>query len=126
MGRSGITSTTAAGGSNGNGNGSYQIGLLFEAQIYDTDGKRGGGGKPAAPCSSPIDFVCSSSGVGGVKQEDRGGGVGFDRVCALRGKIIHIFTFHHDASGDISRDCAGKFQTLYLQGNTNDMLKYLQ
>lgn len=88
-------------------------------------------GAPLAPCGK-FDFVCSGSGVeetragtrgvgGGsdiIHNEDVGAGerarqVGFDRVCALKGEVVHIFTFFHDyvgtgTDGDSGRSKAGE------------------
>lgn len=90
--------------------GSYQLGLLFETPAGGKRDRRLGA----------FDFVCSSSGV------ERGGGldgcggdddetVGFDRVCALRGKVVHIFTFFHEAStvgGNVKSGTAGESRSL--------------
>ncbi|CAM9795603.1 unnamed protein product [Ascophyllum nodosum] len=84
---------TSAGATAGSGaSGSYQLGLLFEAPVDF------GVGRASHP-SGAFDFVCSGSRAErGVKGEGCGQGeaVGFDRVCALRGKVVHIFTFSHE------------------------------
>lgn len=92
--------TTA--GAAGGGNGSYHLGLLFEAPANEKH--------CVARSSSAFDFVCSSSGTGSPEVAGEGGGgggggsgeddvVGFDRVCALRGAVVNIFTFFHRADG---------------------------
>ncbi|CAN0180013.1 unnamed protein product, partial [Ectocarpus fasciculatus] len=78
----------------GGGNGSYHLGLLLETPM-DNDDTQQQGRRRREHCSSSsaFDFVCSSSGT--TAQE----GVGFDRVCALRGEVVHIFTFFHPDGG---------------------------
>lgn len=91
-----------AGGGTGssNGNGSYHLSLLFEAPA-DADGNSSGGnegGRESSPFST-FDFVCSGSGTAAAAAAGGAGGgeetIGFDRVCALRGEVVHIFTFYH-------------------------------
>lgn len=90
--------TAAAAG--GSGNGSYHLSLLLEAPAESKEGDVAkGGGSSAA-----FDFVCSSSGVQAPEEArldggDSEGAVGFDRVCALRGEVVHIFTFFHRPDG---------------------------
>lgn len=116
--------SVAGGGGGGGGSGSYHLGLLFEApangkhSVSGVEDRRGN-------ASSAFDFVCSSSGTaseaaaaaavgerGGGAGEGGGSGrdeaVGFDRVCALRGPLVHIFTFFHHADGVAGRG-AGEF-----------------
>lgn len=83
----------------GGGNGSYHLGLLFEFETPmdndDSDNtQQQGRRREQCSSSSAFDFVCSSSGT--TAEE----GVGFDRVCALRGEVVHIFTFFHPGGAD--------------------------
>lgn len=108
-------------GSNGGGggeNGSYHLSLLLEALPGNaaTNVSNQGDGSDGPPLSSSssssaFDFVCSSSGVaaaaaaaGAGGEDGQGGGgdkrdeaVAFNRVCALRGEVVHIFTLFHRA-----------------------------
>lgn len=92
----GVASASGAAPAGGNGSGSYHLDLVFETPGDDTQ----------EVSSSAFDFVCSSSGLEGEGGRDGRGheeAVGFDRVCALRGKVVHIFTMYHQ-----SDDVAGK------------------
>lgn len=92
-GREGSLGGGSAGGRSSN-NGSYHLGFLFE-----TPGEKRN--TTAASAAQAFDFVCSSSGfereTGGASGSSGQGErvVGFDRVCALRGEVVHIFTFFH-------------------------------
>lgn len=110
--KSGRGGEAPAAGSSGNG--SYHLGLLFDAPMDDTSNTQQseGSGRELCPSSSSaFDFVCSSSGTQAEKGEDEE--VGFDRVCALRGEMVHIFTFFHAGTeedrGSSSGEGEGRF-----------------
>ncbi|CAM9510238.1 unnamed protein product, partial [Pylaiella littoralis] len=107
--------TTAGGGSNG----SYHLGLLLETSVNAADASETEGQREhdvSSSLSSAFDFACSGSGTvtpaaavttggggrGEGKTKENEESVSFDRVCALRGKVVQIFTFFHPADDSSS------------------------
>lgn len=90
------------------GNGSYHLGLIHELPVDDntSDNDDRDGGKRDLSSLRAFDFVCSSSGATTAEAEEEHGGeegataVDFDRVCALRGEVVQIFTFFHQRADD--------------------------
>lgn len=62
--------------------------------------------------SSSFDFVCSSC---GTTAEEGGEEVGFDRVCALRGEVVHIFTFFHAGAEEDGGSSSGQGEGRFIQ-----------
>ncbi|CAM9262363.1 unnamed protein product [Ectocarpus sp. 12 AP-2014] len=108
---------TAAGSS---GNGSYHLGLLFEAPMDGNNNTQQQQGTRRERCSSSpaFDFVCSSS---GTTSEEGGQEVGFDRVCALRGEVVHIFTFFHAGAEEVGGSSSGEAGATTAAGKSSSV-----
>lgn len=72
----------------------YRLELLFQL--------------PLDQVQPPVDFICSGSGV------DVDTGRAFDRLCALRGGVVHILTFYlTEREGDGADDTPGELPVLH-------------